>query len=103
MASFDRNAYRELNLYAENDYETYQRQQAFAASYKKKAQKGTYNPLKAEKGLRHVTDFAARKYAKEFGGNSRTMFPGSVRNAVARSQRRYVEREYLGFNRARVR
>ena len=94
---FDYPAYSELDLYIDNDYETYQRRQWLKENYKKKWNKGKFDFKKAQIGVeRNVVSQGARKYTREFGGNSRTMFLPKVRKAVAKAQLRKIMEDIRG-------
>lgn len=93
---YDKTAGTELRLYAENDYDLYKRETAIVNNYKRKIKKGTFNMVKAEKGVFNLlVTPAARKYTKEFGGNSRTMFPSATRKGVAKGKARDIFRGIL--------
>lgn len=63
----DREAVRELVLYAENDSVTYFQSIVPACeNLKKKVVKGVYDREKARILFNHVATFAAKRYAREF-------------------------------------
>lgn len=67
----DREAVRELVLYAENDFITYSYSILPACeNLKKKVTKGVYDREKAKKLFNHVATFAAKRYAKEFANEA---------------------------------
>jgi hypothetical protein len=87
---YDKAAHSELSLFIDNDYPTYQKEQALVKNYKKKMIKGKFDMKKAEKGVFNLLVVpSARKYAKEYGGNSR-MFDSKVRKGVAKSKTRQL-------------
>lgn len=60
----DRDAARELSLFAENDYVTYtQAIQPTISNLRRKIQRGTYDRQKALVAWVHVAEFAAKRYA----------------------------------------
>ena len=76
----DKDAVTELDLWASNDYPTYQQAQYIYRSLQRKFLKGTYDHNKAPKGYLYAIDKANASYKKEFGYS----FPVSVRRAVAK-------------------
>jgi post-segregation antitoxin (ccd killing protein) len=76
--------YRELQLYIDNDYQLYRQKQAIEENLRKKCAKGKYDHTKAPKLWQYMVDEGARKYAKEFGGTVRMMFPKPLRAALAK-------------------
>jgi hypothetical protein len=64
----DKEAAREIQLYADNDYQLYnQRKRPILINLGKKYKKGTYDVQKAAKLWRYYIDAAMQKYHKEFG------------------------------------
>lgn len=60
---------RELSLYAVNDYSTYtQAIQPVIRNLAKKLNAGIFDNDKARKAFTNVALFAAKKYARDFGG-----------------------------------
>lgn len=67
----DKDAAREIQLYADNDSQLYyQRRKPIILNLQKKYQKGTYDIDKAAKLWRNYIDAALQKYQKEFGSRS---------------------------------
>jgi hypothetical protein len=87
---FDKDAYRELDLYVDNDYPTYQRTSAYHKALVKRYHQGNFNNAKAQKGFYNLVVVpASRKYVKEYGsGRAINMFPKDVREAVAKNKLR---------------
>jgi hypothetical protein len=74
----------ELELYAFNTSELHPQYVAICKNYQKKRAAGVYDKNLAIVGFRHWVDNAAKMYCKEFGGIPAQLFPGPVRNEVAR-------------------
>ena len=88
----------ELELYAMNDRDTYER--SFMPAVKNlnaKFKKGTYDREKAIKLMGYVAEFAAKRYAKEMIGEPRTWshhFNAATRRLAARGFVSVYEAEY---------
>jgi hypothetical protein len=68
----DKDAAREIQLYADSDYGLYQqRKRPILINLGKKYQKGTYDISKAAKLWRYYIDAAMQKYHKEFGSRGK--------------------------------
>jgi hypothetical protein len=68
----DKDAAREIQLYADSDYSLYQqRKRPILINLGKKYQKGTYDISKAAKLWRYYIDAAMQKYHKEFGSRGK--------------------------------
>ena len=68
----DKEAAREIQLFADNDYQLYQqRKRPILINLGKKYKKGTYDTHKAAKLWRYYIDAAMQKYHKEFGGRGK--------------------------------
>jgi hypothetical protein len=68
----DKDAAREIQLYADNDSQLYrQRKNPILQNLSKKYLKGTYDIDKAAKLWRYYIDAALQKYHKEFGGRGK--------------------------------
>lgn len=91
MASVDKHALRELELYIDNDSELYrQRFQPILKNQCKKKKAGRWNQKLAVKGWMYLVDAGAQKYNKEFGdsdtvgsGAWHKMFNMATRRALA--------------------
>lgn len=59
---------KELKLFIDNEYGFFKQKEAIRANLAKFVCKGNFSIQKAKKGFSHVTDPAARQYAKEHGG-----------------------------------
>jgi hypothetical protein len=71
----DKDAAREIQLYADNDYQLYnQRKRPILINLGKKYKKGTYDIQKAAKLWRYYIDAAMVKYNKEFGSRGDKWF-----------------------------
>jgi len=75
----DETAARELELYIDNDRELYRQRRSIEQNIARKMKSGRYDPTKAPKLWQYLIDAGARKYAKEFGGSVRDMFPKELR------------------------
>ena len=81
---FDREAARELELYLMNDSEIYFRSfLPISKNLEKKMGKGIFDQGKAAKAFMYCTEFAAKKYCKEFGGIWYQVFSKATRENVA--------------------
>lgn len=68
----DKDAAREIQLYADSDYVLYQqRKRPILINLGKKYKKGTYDVSKAAKLWRYYIDAAMQKYHKEFGSRGK--------------------------------
>jgi len=68
----DKEAAREIQLFADNDFQLYQqRQRPILINLGKKYKKGTYDIHKAAKLWRYYIDAAMQKYHKEFGSRGK--------------------------------
>lgn len=77
-------AARELFLFADNDRRTYEASYTpVAATLDKRRARGTFDALKAVKAFEYVAEYAARRYAEEFGGIWCRIFNASTRRAAA--------------------
>ena len=86
----DIHAARELNIFINNDYPTYQRKSWLMQNYSRKIAKGKYNKTLAAKGVyNNVVIPAARKYEKEYGGK----FDRVTRQAAATAATREMWRD----------
>lgn len=74
----------ELRLYAENTSELYPQFQAIVRNVKAKIRRGTYDATKAPALWMHWVDAAAKRYAREFGGQWSGMFNRATREELAR-------------------
>lgn len=88
MSFDDSAAARELDLYAENTSELYGQFKSIIANIKKKIAAGRYSPALAPKLWAYWYDAAAKRYAKEFGGDWSRMFPKSLRMQLAKERAR---------------
>jgi len=71
----DKDAAREIQLFADNDYQLYnQRRRPILINLGKKYKKGTYDIQKAAKLWRYYIDAAMQKYNKEFGSRGDKWF-----------------------------
>ena len=81
-------AARELSIYAINDHHIYEYStRAVLRNLAKHKRKGEYNRDLAIKGMMHTVDYAAKRYASEFGGPGdkwHAMFPKDCREVTAR-------------------
>lgn len=78
-------AVRELHLYVDNDSDTYFRSYLpVRDNMDRKRAKGKFDQEKAVKGFEYVTEYAAKRYAKEFGGVWHEMFTAETRRECAR-------------------
>jgi hypothetical protein len=85
----DKEAAREIQLYADSDYQLYkQRKNPILQNLTKKYLKGTYDIQKAAKLWRYYIDAALQKYHKEFGSR------GSWSNLLSVSDRNLLALEY---------
>jgi ribosomal protein L37E len=75
----DSTAVRELEQFADNDYELYKQREAFEANVVKKMASGNYDHAQAPKLWGYHADRVAAKYKKEFGGE----FDKPTRQALA--------------------
>jgi len=75
---------KDLEIYIDNEEPLYRQKLAIHKSLDAKVKSGRFDKTKAPKAFSYMVDAGARKYAKEFGGSVRTMFPKSDRDAVAR-------------------
>lgn len=89
----DSDAVRELGLYIENDSTLYRQTTSIIKNLDAKVKKGKYDGRLAPKLWRYLVDEGAKKYARDFGGDSARMFPGSVRNKLAEEMAREYEKE----------
>jgi hypothetical protein len=85
----DKDAAREIQLYADNDSQLYyQRRKPILQNLSKKYLKGQYDIDKAAKLWRYYIDAALQKYQKEFGGR------GSWSNLLSVPDRNLLAIEY---------
>jgi hypothetical protein len=85
----DKDAAREIQLYADNDSMLYhQRRNPILKNLSKKYLKGTYDIDKAAKLWRYYIDAAMQKYHKEFGGR------GKWSNLLSVPDRNLLARDY---------
>jgi hypothetical protein len=85
----DKDAAREIQLYADSDYQLYkQRKNPILQNLTKKYLKGTYDIQKAAKLWRYYIDAALQKYHKEFGSR------GSWSNLLSVPDRNLLALEY---------
>ncbi len=71
----DKDAAREIQIYADNDYSLYnQGKRPILVNLGKKYKKGTYDVQKAAKLWRYYIDAAMQKYNKEFGSRGDKWF-----------------------------
>tara|TARA_R110002126_G_scaffold288316_2_gene441949 strand:- start:1663 stop:2307 length:645 start_codon:yes stop_codon:yes gene_type:complete len=85
----DKDAAREIQLYADNDSQLYyQRRNPILKNLSKKYLKGQYDIEKAAKLWRYYIDAALQKYHKEFGGR------GSWSNMLSVPDRNLLATEY---------
>jgi len=85
----DKDAAREIQLYADNDSQLYyQRRNPILKNLSKKYLKGQYDIEKAAKLWRYYIDAALQKYHKEFGGR------GSWSNLLSVPDRNLLATEY---------
>ena len=93
----DASAARELRLFIDNDAQLYRSQTVpIMANLCRKIRKGIYSRPRAVKLWRYLVDNGAKKYAREFGtgiGDAAMIFPGVVRDHVARELGAHFERE----------
>ncbi len=91
-------AAKELAIFVDQDAELYRQQLTpIHDNLSRKKKKGIYNPELATKLFRYLVDNGAKKYAKEHSGgvsHARQIFPGRVRNAVARQLKDTFDTEY---------
>jgi len=88
---FDRDAYRELDLWIDNTELLYRRKMALGKNYAGRIEKGKYDRRKARKGIFNLVVVpAARQYDKEFGSGNKSIFDRSTREAVAKSHERQL-------------
>lgn len=73
----------ELQLYTENDRQSYKMQQSIEQNLIKKMKKGTYDSTKAVKLWQYMIDDAAKRYEKEFGTPGIKTFSVQDRKMVA--------------------
>ena len=87
--TMDTEAVRELELFIVSDAELYRQQTVpIQNNLRRKWTKGIYDPTKAAKLWRYLVDNGAKKYARQYSTgvhDARVIFPGPVRNEVARS------------------
>ena len=80
-------AARELKLFLDNDFDLHrQQEEPIQKNLIRKIKKGIFDAQKSAVLYRHLVDNAAKKYSKEFGVNAAQIFPGPIRNAVARQK-----------------
>lgn len=79
----DLHAATELSLYLDNEQPCYKMKQDIARNLLRKMKSGSYAHARAAQAWSYVVEFAAKRYAKEFGGVWHKMFPPDVRLAVA--------------------
>jgi hypothetical protein len=85
----DKDAAREIQLYADSDTQLYQqRRKPILLNLSKKYLKGQYDIDKAAKLWRYYIDAALQKYQKEFGGR------GSWSNLLSVPDRNLLALEY---------
>jgi hypothetical protein len=87
----------ELDLYAENTSELYGQFKSIIENVKRRIKNGTYNPALAPTLWGYWYEAAAKRYVKEFGneGDMRTMFPKSLRDALAKDRAKNEYRKIL--------
>lgn len=83
--ALDVDAVRDLHLFAVNDAWTHNYSVIpTAANLDRKRRRGIYDPARAVAAWQYVADYAARRYADDFGGRWCSLFPPAVRREVAR-------------------
>ena len=92
----DESVAQELKMYVDNDGDLYRQQtQPIFKNLITKMARGDYDHDKAVLLFMYLAENGAKKYAQEFGGDSRewhTMFPINIRRAVAITWRDEFER-----------
>ena len=83
---YDGDPATELDLYADNTSELYPKRMAIIANLKRKIAAGRYKASAAPKLWAYWYTDAAKRYAREFGGEWSTMFPKAVRDRLARER-----------------
>ena len=81
----DQVAYRELELYIENESSIHRKKEAIIENIKRKMRFNKYDPKLAPKLWMYWVDDGARKYVTDFGGNVKDMFPKALREKLAHS------------------
>lgn len=93
----DEAAAHELELYADNTYDLYQRHEYLKERAAYYAARGRYDHAKMTSGLERYYADAARRYCREFGGSVRTTFPKNVRQWLAERDAEEIRREVLNW------
>ncbi len=86
QAPVDTQAAHELDLYAENEGALYGQRKAIIESIKRKIKAGKYNPALAPKLWAYWYEAAAKRYAKEFGGEWSRIFTKATRDHAAKER-----------------
>lgn len=93
--TIDREAVRELDLYAENTHELYGQFQSIIRNLQHKIAAGRYQADLAPKLWRYWYDTAAKRYMREFGNvnDLGVTFPPAVRQqaAIERAESEYAK------------
>lgn len=74
LGTIDEAAVRELELWAENDPESYKLKRAVCEALNRKRARGVYNSEKAIKAFYNVAEYAAKSYAKTFNDSMTAWF-----------------------------
>lgn len=94
----DKEAAVELELYAENTRQIYDRHtMPTIENLRRKYNKGKYDATKAAKAWEYVAEAAAKMYAREFAAPTQwhVIFNAATRRAVAKSLERTYYAEYI--------
>ena len=84
----------ELQLFTDNDSQSYKMQQSIEQNLIKKMKKGTYDSTKAVKLWQYMVDDAAKKYEKKFGTPGTKTFSVQDRKKVAVAFAKDFEERY---------
>ena len=84
----------ELQLFADNDHQSYNMQKSIEQNLIKKMKKGTYDSTKAVKLWQYLVDDAAKRYEKKFGTPGSKIFSVQDRKKVAVAFAKDFEERY---------
>lgn len=79
----DKDALRELSLYLDNEGRLYKSKQNIITNILRKQKADKYDPKQAPKLWAYWVDEGATMYAREFGGDPKTLFPRQLRQELA--------------------
>src|SRR3990167_9478996 len=93
MAAPDKEAARELDLYAENTAELYVQYKSILGNLLRKMVHGKYDPAKAPKLWAYWYEAAAKRYVREYGGGVwNVIFTKATRDLAAKERAEEEER-----------